>query len=132
MDFPNPRLVTSAGLFIRTTGSKFFRTNSCSSSDCKSLFFFKSSTFMLPSAMACASISLSTKFRLWGILLEHETGQVALKILIKVAGRFCPSKWKERLGCAIFWRWMHCPNMSVGVEEIFLERIIKPRLGWWR
>ena len=81
--------------------------------------------------VACASISLSAKFRLWGILLEHETGQVALKILIKVAGRFCPSKWKERLGCAIFWRWMHCRNMSVGVEEIFLERIIKPRLGWW-
>jgi len=69
---------------------------------------------------------------LWGILLEHETGQVALKVLIKVAGRLCPGRWKERLGCAIYWRWMHSPNMSVGVEEIFLERIIKPRLGWWR
>ncbi len=24
------------------------------------------------------------------------------------------------------------PYMSVGGEEIFLERVIKPRLGWWR
>ena len=81
--------------------------------------------------VACSSIPLNTKLRLWGILIEHETRQVALKILIKVAGSFCPGKWKERLGCAIYWRWMHSPNISVGDEETFLRRVIKHRLGWW-
>ena len=109
--------------------------------DCLAILGKKKSWWLLPfvvvfynnwKRVACASIPLSTKFRLWGVLIEHETGQLALKILIKVAGRLCPGRWKERLGCAIYWRWMHSPNMSVGVEEIFLERIIKPRLGWWR
>lgn len=79
-----------------------------------------------------ASVPFSTKLWLWSVLIEHEISQVVLKILIKAGGRFCPGKWKERLGCAIYWRWMHSPNVKVGSETLFLDRVIKPRLGWWR
>lgn len=82
--------------------------------------------------VACASVPFAIKLRLWGVLLEHEAGQVALKVLIKVTGLFCPERWKEKLGREIYWRWMHSPNVKVGCEDLFLERVIKPRLGWWR
>ena len=81
--------------------------------------------------VACASIPFSIKLRLWRVLVGHETAQVAVKVLIKVVGPLCPKKWKEKVGCAIYWRWMHNPNVKVGCENLFLERVIKPRLGWW-
>ena len=60
--------------------------------------------------VARAAIPFGVKLRLWGILIEHETGQVALKVLIRVTGLFCPKRWREELGCAIYWRWMHNPR----------------------
>ncbi len=82
--------------------------------------------------VACSAVPFGVKFRLWGVLIEHETGRLALRVLIKVAGRLCPDRWKAKLGCAIYWRWMHSPNVQVGCADLFLERVIKPRLGWWR
>ena len=79
-----------------------------------------------------ADLPFGAKIRLWGVLIEHEAGQVALKLLIKIAGRLCPEKWKEKLGCAIYWQWMHNPNREVGCNDLYLERAIKPMLGWWR
>jgi len=79
-----------------------------------------------------AEIPFGVKLRLWGVLIEHETRQVALKILIKGVGLLCPEKWKEKLGCAIYWRWMHNPNVQAGCSAPFyFERAVKPRLGWW-
>jgi len=80
--------------------------------------------------MARAPIPFSTKLRLWRILVEHEIRQVALKVLIKVTGRFCPKRWKEKLGYEIYWRWMHNPNVKVLSMDLFLERVIKPSIGW--
>ena len=82
--------------------------------------------------VARASIPFFMKLRLWGMLIKHEIGQVALKVLIKVLGRVCPERWKEMLGSKIYWRWMHNINMKVSCEDLYLERVIKPRLGWWR
>lgn len=82
--------------------------------------------------LANTSLPLPLKYRLWGILFWHEVGQVALKILIKLSRVFCPEKWKEKFGCAIYWRWMHNPNVRVGCEDLFLTRAIRPKLGWWR
>jgi glycosyltransferase involved in cell wall biosynthesis len=81
--------------------------------------------------VAHSAVPFDLKFRLWMVLLEHEAGQVALKVLIKVAGRVCPDRWKVKLGCSIYWRWMHNPNVQVACKDLFLERAIKPRLGWW-
>jgi len=83
--------------------------------------------------VASAAISFSMKLRLWAVLLQHEIGQVALKIMIKVLGRVSPEKWKEKIGTNIYWRWIHNPNLKVGCENLFLEKEIKQRLvGWWR
>lgn len=82
--------------------------------------------------VAQAEVPFSVKCRLWWILLEYELGQTALKILVKFLRVFCPERWKEKIGCAIYWRWMHSPNVRVGCEDLFLQRVIKPKLGWWR
>lgn len=82
--------------------------------------------------VARASIPFTHKIRLFCILIEYEVGQVALKLLIKTAGLLCPEKWKERLGNKIYWLLMHNNNVKVCCERLYLERVIKPRLGWWR
>lgn len=79
-----------------------------------------------------SAVPFSMKLRLWGVLLEHEVKQVALKVLTKVAGLLCPEKWKKNLGSKIYWRWIHNPNLNVGSEDLYFERVIKPMLGWWR
>lgn len=82
--------------------------------------------------VACASISFSIKFRLWVVLIAHEIRQMVLKVLIKVAGLLCPQWWKKKFGCLIYWQWMYNPNVKVECKDLFLERVIKPKLGWWR
>ena len=82
--------------------------------------------------VARSELSLNLKLSLWWALIEHEFGQSFLKILIKVCGRVCPTIWKERLACSIYARWMQSPNLEIGCENLFLERAIKPSLGWWR
>jgi hypothetical protein len=65
------------------------------------------------------------------VLIIQEIRQGVLKIFIKIVGLTCPERWKIKWGCAIYWRWMHSPDLQVSSEELFLERVIKPRLGWW-
>jgi glycosyltransferase involved in cell wall biosynthesis len=81
--------------------------------------------------VARAPLSPAAKLRLWGILVEHHAAEVALKVLLK-AGRALPASAKERLGPALYWRWMHNPNIKVLDAPYFVERVIKPKLGWWR
>ncbi|MCR4330609.1 MAG: glycosyltransferase, partial [Patescibacteria group bacterium] len=68
--------------------------------------------------VACASIPFSIKLRLWGVLICHEIRRLTSKVLIKVVGRFCPERWKEKLGCWIYWRWMHSPNVKVCCKDL--------------
>jgi glycosyltransferase involved in cell wall biosynthesis len=84
------------------------------------------------SRVASASVPFRFKLRLWRVLLEHQMGQVALKMLIKVSGRVCPSAWKERLAHLIYERWMRGPNLQIDCEDVFLERVIKPRFAWFK
>ena len=79
-----------------------------------------------------AELPFSLKLRFWLVLIDHELRQIILKILIKVCRRICPAAMKEKLGCAIYHRWMQGPNVQIDCEDLFLERVIKPRLGWWR
>jgi len=82
--------------------------------------------------VAAARVPFFVKLCLWRVLIQDQIEQVAIKILIKVVGLFCPKAWKEKIGCAIYWRWMHNLNFKVDCEMLFLEKVIKPRLGWWR
>ena len=79
-----------------------------------------------------SELSLNLKLRLWWVLIEHQVGQIALKIFIKVLKRLCPAAWKERIAWMIYGRWMKGPNLEIGCEDLFFERVIKPQLGWWR
>lgn len=81
--------------------------------------------------VAGSELSFGMKLCLWWVLIRYQIGQMPLKILIKVAGRLCPEKHKEKLGCAIYWRWMHSQDIQVVTPDFFLERVIKPRLNWW-
>ena len=84
------------------------------------------------SRVARAELTFGLKLRLWLLLIDHELRQIILKILIKVCRRICPAAMKERLASAIYSRWMQGPNVEIGCEGLFLERVIKPRVGWWR
>ena len=81
--------------------------------------------------VARSELALSLKLRLWWLLIVHEFGQSILKIFIKVCGKVCPTGGK-RLACAIYTRFMKGPNLEIGCHDLFLERVIKPRIGWWR
>ena len=82
--------------------------------------------------VAHSELTLSLKLRLWWLLIVHEVGQSILKVFIKVCRILCPSVLKERLACAIYTRWMKGPNIEIGCHDLFLERVIKPKVGWWR
>jgi len=79
-----------------------------------------------------SDLSAFTKVPLLGALLLHQARQIALKVPLKVAGRVCPPRLKEKLASYIYWRWMRNPNVVVGDPDLYLERVIKPVVGWWR
>lgn len=82
--------------------------------------------------VAVASIPYATKCRLWTILVRHEIGQSVSKIMFKLVGRLCPERWKNVVGRAIYRHWMHNPNVIIACVPLYDERVIKPRLGWWK
>lgn len=84
------------------------------------------------SRVARAELTFGLKLRLWSLLIDHEVRQIILKVLLKVCRRICPAAMKDRLATWIYSRWMQGPNLEIDCEDLFLERIIKPRVGWWR
>ena len=82
--------------------------------------------------ISAAPVSFFTKLYLWVVLIQYQAAQVSIKVLIKIAGLFCPKRWKVKFASAIYRRWLHNPNIKVVSEQLFLERIIKPRIGWWK
>lgn len=79
-----------------------------------------------------APIPVGEKLRLWTVLAVHEARQLAFKAMLKVAGALCPEGRKEKLGRAVYSRWMKNPNVEVLSGDLFFERVCKPQLGWWR
>ncbi len=82
--------------------------------------------------IASAETPFITKVRLWAILTEHQIAQAALKVVLKTSVHLCPERAKEKFARAIYCRWMLGPNIEVGDQGLFLERVIKPSVGWWR
>lgn len=79
-----------------------------------------------------APIPAGAKLRLWIALAVHEARQLAFKAMLKIAGALCPEESKEKLGRALYTRWMHNPNIEVVSADLFFQRVCKPQLGWWR
>lgn len=82
--------------------------------------------------LADAPLPLLTKVRLWTALVEYEAGRLSVRALVKATGRVCPEGWKDAVGSKIYWRWMHSPNVKAGDMNLYLKRVIRPRLGWWQ
>jgi glycosyltransferase involved in cell wall biosynthesis len=81
--------------------------------------------------LATAPLPVRLKLRLAAMLLGHEMGQLALKVILKIAGRLCPQPRKEPVGRVVYWKWMHNPNLQVVAADVFYDRMCKPRLGSW-
>jgi glycosyltransferase involved in cell wall biosynthesis len=82
--------------------------------------------------VARSELPFGLKACLWSLLIYHELRQILLKILIKSCRRICPVAMREKLASVIYDRWMKGPNLVIGCEELFLDRVIKPMVGWWR
>jgi len=78
-----------------------------------------------------APIGTVLKARLLAVLAVNEVQQLALKVLIKITGKVCPHSWRERAARA-FCRWRRNPNLDVIDDELYVQRVCKPQLGWWR
>lgn len=79
-----------------------------------------------------APVPLRLKGRMLMTLASHEVRQLGVKVLIKAAGVLCPEARKETAARALYRRWMQNPNLEVIDEDLFLQRVCKPQLGWWR
>ena len=84
------------------------------------------------SRLRSAKLSYIDKICLWFLLVIFELWQISLKVLIRIIGKICPLALKEKLAWAIYRRWMLGPNLEIRCEDLFMERIIKPKLGWWK
>jgi glycosyltransferase involved in cell wall biosynthesis len=78
-----------------------------------------------------SELTPSEKVQLWRLLVTHETERSALKVAIKVGQRVVPPTLKQKVGCHLYWRWMHSPNVRPGDHELYVKRVIGPSLGWW-
>ena len=84
------------------------------------------------SRLVDAPIPLGVKVRLGAVLARHQAGELAFKVMLKVAGVVCPERYKERMARALCRTWFDNPNVTVNNAETFFERVCKPQLGWWR
>ena len=82
--------------------------------------------------VAGAPIPAFTKLRLWACLANHEIRHVVRTIALKLAGAVCPERRKEELCVAMYYRLLHNPNVQVLDPTLFVERVCKPQVGWWR
>jgi glycosyltransferase involved in cell wall biosynthesis len=82
--------------------------------------------------VASSAISLGLKIRLLTVLAMYQGRQFAVKVLLKIARAICPAGRKERLGRAMYQRWIRNPNVEIANDELFFRRVCKPQLGWWK
>lgn len=84
------------------------------------------------SRLVYAPIPAGVKLRLAGVLVHHQSRELARKAFIKIAGAVCSERYRERLARTLCHRWFTSPNVTVSREDVFFQRVCKPQLGWWR
>ena len=78
-----------------------------------------------------AKLSLNQRFSLMAILFRYQIEQFGLKLSIKVLKYLLHKRLKLPVAKLIYWKFMNGPNIEAVNSEIFTERIVKPRLGWF-
>ena len=84
------------------------------------------------SRIRAADLPATVKLGLFAVLVEAEIREKAVKVLLKTTGRVCPEPYKEELGKMLYWKLLHTPNVEADMTPLYVNRIIKPMLGWWR
>ena len=63
------------------------------------------------------------------VLVYFQTGQIILKVALKIIKFMVPKKIKMKLATKIYWRFIHSPNVKVERNDEYEERIIRPIVG---
>jgi hypothetical protein len=78
-----------------------------------------------------AKLSLYQRFTLMVVLFGYQFKQFGLKIVIKVLKYILPQRLKMPVAKLIYWKFMNGPNIKAVNSQIFIERIVKPKFGWF-
>ena len=78
-----------------------------------------------------AKLSLHQRFYFIAILFHYQIEQFGLKLSIKILKYLLPQRLKLPVAKFIYWKFMNGPNIKAINSEIFTERIVKPKLGWF-
>lgn len=69
---------------------------------------------------------------LMATLFKYQFEQFSLKLSIKLLKYLLLKPFRLPVAKFYYWRFMNGPNIKPVNEKIFLERIIKPKLGWFK
>lgn len=78
-----------------------------------------------------AKVSTGERFQLIAILIRYQLGQFALKVCLKSLKYLLPNRFKLSVGKYVYWKFINGPNIRMVHSEIFLNRIIRPKIGWF-
>jgi glycosyltransferase involved in cell wall biosynthesis len=78
-----------------------------------------------------AKVPPQQRLALLSTLMIYQFEQFYLKLSMKLLKYVLPERLKLPISKFIYWKFMNGPNVTAVNKEIFLERIIKPRIGWF-
>lgn len=70
-----------------------------------------------------------TKLQLLGVLARFQGGQFLLKLILKLVKYVVPDRYKMKFAEALYWRFIHSPNIQAQAGKDYVERIIRPIVG---
>jgi hypothetical protein len=76
-----------------------------------------------------ADVSSIERVRLFLTLFKYQTGQFFLKLAVKILRFFIPLRYKPQVLIRFYWKFLNGPNVFMVEEDLFVKRIIMPRVG---
>lgn len=79
--------------------------------------------------VAASNHTIRIRFALLAVLMYFQTGQLILKVILKIIKFTIPKKMKMQLATKIYWKFIHSPNVKVETNDEYEDRIIRPIVG---
>jgi glycosyltransferase involved in cell wall biosynthesis len=76
-----------------------------------------------------ADVSFTERTRLILTLFKYQAEQFSLKLTLKILRFFLPLRYKPQTLIRFYWKFMNGPNVFMVDEDLFVKRIIVPRVG---
>lgn len=76
-----------------------------------------------------ADISFTERTQLFFTLINYQAEQFFLKLTLKILRFFIPPRYKPQTLIRFYWKFMNGPNVFMVDEDLFVKRIILPRVG---